>query len=162
MTQSNFERMLQLADEVFASRLDPEQLDVNPDVIQELLALHPSTVSEFDDGHGPVAWVLVIPTTMDLMQRFLAGQISEKQLFHLTPVGTSYEAIYLCSALVLQEYRRMGISRQITCNAIDRIRAQHPIQALFVWPFSPEGEKCAEQIAKEVSIPLLKRQHVGH
>lgn len=162
MGLSNVERMLQLADNVFASRVDPEQLDVNPDIIQQLMVLHPSTVSEFDDGQGPVAWVLVIPTTKELMTRFLDGQISEKQLFQLTPAGATYEAIYLCSALVLEEYRRMGISRKLTCNAINRIREHHPIQSLFVWPFSPEGEQCAEQIANEVSLPLSKHQHASH
>ena len=36
MALSNYERMIKLADEVFASKDDPDQLDVNEDVIEEL------------------------------------------------------------------------------------------------------------------------------
>jgi hypothetical protein len=110
MHLSNFERMIQLAEEVFAIKNDPKQLDVNQEVIERLKRMHPATVSEYDDGNGPVAWVLLIPTTLDLMHRFLENKISEKELFDLTPPDTSYEALYLCSAMVLEEYRRKGIT----------------------------------------------------
>lgn len=60
MALSNFERMIQLAEEVFAVKNDPDQLDVNQDVLERLQKIHPSTVSEQDDGNGPVAWVLMI------------------------------------------------------------------------------------------------------
>ena len=86
MALSNYERMIKLADEVFASKEDPEQLDVNEDIIDELLHIHPATVSEYDNGEGPIAWVLLIPTTLTLMNRFIHGQISEKQLFELTKI----------------------------------------------------------------------------
>jgi hypothetical protein len=78
MTLSNFERMILLADEVFATKEDPDQLDINEDVLAHLRSIHPATVCEYDDGHGPVAWVLVIPTTLELMNQFLTGTISEK------------------------------------------------------------------------------------
>jgi hypothetical protein len=63
MTVSNLERMIKLADDVFDIKSDPDQLDVNQDVITRLQRIHPATVSEFNDGNGPAAWVLVIPTT---------------------------------------------------------------------------------------------------
>ncbi len=154
---SNFERMLQLADDVFAVKNDPDQLDVNPDVLDQLRRIHPATVSEFDDGHGPVAWVLLIPTTLGLMDQFLNHSISEKELFDLTPLDTEYEAIYLCSAMVLEEYRRKGISRQLTLKAIDSIRKDHPIKTLFVWSFTIEGDMTADSISQMTSLPLLKR-----
>lgn len=40
------------------------------------------------------------------MNRFINSEISEKELFDLTPLDTAYEAVYQCSALVLEEYRR--------------------------------------------------------
>nr|MBP6681257.1 hypothetical protein [Saprospiraceae bacterium] len=119
MGTSNFERMIQLADDVFAVKNDPDQLDVNQDVLDQLRRIHPATVSEFDDGHGPVAWVLLIPTTLGLMDQFLNHSISEKELYEQTPLDAAYEAIYLCSAMVLEEYRRKGIARQLTLKAID-------------------------------------------
>jgi len=156
MALSNFERMIQLADEVFAVKSDPNQLDVDEDVIARLLRIHHATVSEYDDGNGPVAWVLLIPTTLDLMNRFLEHKISEKELFDLTPENSVYEALYLCSALVLEEYRRKGIAKQLMLTAIENIRKDHPLKALFVWAFSNEGDLASEAIARLTSLPLYK------
>ena len=157
MGTSNFERMIQLADDVFAVKNDPDQLDVNQDVLDQLRRIHPATVSEFDDGHGPVAWVLLIPTTLGLMDQFLSQSISEKELYEQTPLDAAYEAIYLCSAMVLEEYRRKGIARQLTLKAIDSIRKDHPIKNLFVWSFTIEGDMTADTISQITSLPLLKR-----
>lgn len=158
MGLSNYERLIQLADEVFAVKSDPSQLDVNLEVLERLQKIHPGTVSAFDDGNGPVAWVLLIPTTIELMNRFLEKQISEKELFHLTPVHSSYDAIYLCSALVLEEYRRKGITKQLALSAIEEIGKSNPLKALFVWAFTKEGDLAAEKIAEISELPLFKRE----
>lgn len=149
--------MIQLAEDVFAVRNDPDQLDVNQDVLDQLRRIHPATISEFDDGHGPVAWVLLIPTTLGLMDQFLNHSISEKELYEQTPLDAAYEAIYLCSAMVLEEYRRKGIARQLTLKAIDSIRKDHPIKAMFVWSFTIAGDITADTISQMTSLPLLKR-----
>src|ERR1035437_10112485 len=148
MSKTNLERMIQLAEEAFAIKNEPDQLGVDQDVIERLHKIHPSTVSEHDDGNGPVAWVLMIPTTLDLMNKFLEHKISEKELFELTPIGASYEALYLCSAMVLEEYRRKGIAKKLVKEAIENITKQHNIKALFVWAYSKEGDLGAEKAAK--------------
>jgi len=78
-------------------------LDVNEEVIQHLQQIHPATVSEYDDVNGPVAWILLLPTTTELMHQFLEQKISEKELYEKTPLNISYDALYLCSAMVLEE-----------------------------------------------------------
>jgi len=157
MPLSNFERMIQLAEEIFAVKTDPEQLDVNQEVIERLQRMHRAAVSEYDDGKGPAAWILLIPTTTDLMNRFVEGEISEKELFTLTPTDTTYESLYLCSAMVLEEYRRKGIAMQLTLKAIEKIRKDHPVKALFVWPFTREGDLMAEAVSRLTGLPLYKR-----
>jgi GNAT superfamily N-acetyltransferase len=159
MTLSNFERMIKLADEVFQVKNDPEQLDVNEDALSHLQKIHPASVSEFDDGNGPVAWILIIPTTSELMYHFLEKKISEKQLFERTPLDKKYDAVYLCSALVLDEYRRKGIAQKLSIGAIEKIRKDHPLKYIFTWPFSREGDLASEKIAQMVSLPLLKRKN---
>lgn len=157
MSKSNFERMLQLADKIFAVKNDPSQLDVDDKILEQLKRIHPATVSEYDDGNGPVAWILLIPTTLDLMYQFLENKISEKELFDHTPLDTKYEALYLCSALVLEEYRRKGTAKRLTLQAIENIRRVHPLKALFVWTFSEEGDLGAEALASLTLLPLYKR-----
>lgn len=158
MALTNFERLIKLATEVFDVKNDPSQLDINPEVMERLHQIHPATVSQHDVGDGPVAWVLVFPTTIDVMNRFLQQEITEKELFNLTPLNVKYDAIYLCSALVLEEYRRQGITRTLALNAIEKIREKHPLKAAFVWAFSPEGDKAAETIARLSGLPLFKRE----
>jgi GNAT superfamily N-acetyltransferase len=158
MAKSNLERLLQLADEVFDMKNDPQQLNVDQKVIRRLSSMHPSTLSEYVDGNGPVAWVLVIPTTSNLMNQFLENKISEKDLFNLTPLNAKYEALYLCSALVLEEYRRKGITKRLVLAAIENIRHDHPLKALFVWPFTEDGGVAAERIAALAGLPLYGRK----
>lgn len=157
MHQTNYQRLIKLAEETFAVKSDPNQLNVNQEIIERLLTLHPATVSEFSDENGPVAWLLVIPTTYELMERFLAKEISEKQLFELTLPGTNFDALYLCSALVLEEYQRKGIIKRLALKGIEEIRRDHPIQCLFIWAFSEEGDLASETISSLVELPLLKR-----
>ncbi len=157
MAHSNFERMIKLAEETFAVKNDPHQLDVDQDVLERLQKIHPSSVSEYDDGNGPVAWVLMIPTTIELMNRFLENKISEKEMYELTAMGGAYEALYLCSAMVLEEHRRKGIAKRLAIEAIGNIRKIHQIKSLFVWAFSKEGDLGSEEIALLVNLPLLKK-----
>jgi hypothetical protein len=157
MTLSNFERMIQLSDEVFSSRSDPDQLNVNEKVMEHLQLIHPDTISEYDDGNGPVCWILCIPTTLDLMNQFIDKKISERELFELTPLNVKYEAIYMCSALLLEEFRGKGIAQRLGVKAIENIMADHSIKALFFWAFSKEGEKLAKKASDLMELPLYKR-----
>jgi len=157
MALSNYERMIQLADKVFSSRTDHDQLNVNENVMEHLQLIHPDTISEYDDGNGPVCWILCIPTTLDLMTQFIKKEISERELYELTPLNTKYEAIYLCSALLLEEFRGKGIAQRLGVKAIENIKKDHSIKALFVWSFSKEGEKLADKASGLMGLPLYKR-----
>ena len=157
MPLSNYDRLIKLAEETYAMNDDPSQLNVNKEVRDRLIRIHPATLSEYSNENGPVAWLLVIPTTIELMNRFLKKEISEKELFELTPLNTTYGALYLCSGLVLQEYRRKGIIRALAVKAIEEIRKDHPVKVLFSWAFTREGDLAAEALAKLTGLPLLKR-----
>ncbi len=157
MSKSNFERLIQLADEVFSSRTDPDQLNMDENVMEHLQLIHPDTISEYDDGNGPVCWILCIPTTLDLMNQFINKEISERELYELTPLNTKYEAIYLCSALLLEEFRGKGIAQRLGLKAIENIMLDHSIKALFFWSFSKEGEKLADKASSLMGLPLYKR-----
>ena len=154
---SNFERMIQLAGEVFAVQNDPDQLDVDEEVMEKLHRLHPATLSEHVEGDGPVVWILLIPTTVDLMNRFVKAEISETELLDKTPLNAKYEALYLCSALVLPEFRNKGLATKVGFEAIHQIRADHPIKYLFTWSFSTEGAELAKKAAKMGGLKLLER-----
>jgi hypothetical protein len=153
----NYKRMIQLAEDVFAVKNDPDQLNVNPKVMKRLRKIHPACISEHDDGNGPVAWLLLIPTTSELMNAFLKKTINEIALFKQTPVNGIYDSLYLCSALVLEEYRRKGIIKEMAQKAIQEIRKEHPVKSLFAWPFTKDGYLACDHISILTSLPLFKR-----
>jgi len=157
MSKTNFERLLQLSEEVFSSRTDPDQLNVDENVMEHLQRIHSDTISEYDDGNGPVCWILCIPTTLYLMTQFINKEISEKELYELTPLNSQYEAIYLCSALLLEEFRGKGIAQNLAKRAIESIQKDNSIKALFYWSFSKQGEKLAEKLSELMVLPLYKR-----
>ncbi|HMD13834.1 MAG TPA: hypothetical protein VKI62_04350 [Bacteroidota bacterium] len=157
MLNINLERMIHLAEEFFDAKSDPDQIAVDETVIEMLHVIHPNTMSEERDENGPVAWILVIPTTKELMMQFIERKINEKDILTRTMPGQVYEAVYLCSALVLPEYRKKGIAQRLTVGAITSIQKEHPIASLFYWSFSDEGERLARAIAQEINLPLFKR-----
>jgi len=157
MREQNLQRMIHLAEEFFAVKSDPSQISVDEEVMALLERIHPATVSEERDENGPVAWVLVIPTTRDVMDRFITRTISERDLLDQTLVGGNYAAVYLCSALVLPEYRRRGLAKRMAVDAVRSIQRDHQITDLFFWAFSEEGKTLASSIAREVLLPLHER-----
>ena len=144
-------------DEFFEAKNDPDQISVTEEVMSRLGKIHPSTLSEKKDENGPIAWILVLPTTQRLMEDFVAEQISERELLEKTPIGASYDSVYLCSALVLPEHRGKGLARGLAADAVRSIQRDHPIRYLFCWPFSTEGKKLANSIARELDLPLRQR-----
>jgi hypothetical protein len=154
----NFKRMMALVTEFFDARNDPDQISVTPDEQKKLHDIHPATLSELANEDGPIVWILLVPTTNDIMQQFLSEAISEKQLLQETPTGASYDAIYLCSASVLPELQRKGLAKQVSLEAIAAIRKDHPIKSLFYWPFSGAGKALARSLARETGMELRERQ----
>lgn len=155
--KNNLVRMIQLAEEFFATKSDHSQISVNSKVMLKLNRIHPNTMMEKKTSKGPIAWNLVIPTTHKLMEQFIAKKISERKLLNKTPLRVKYDSIYLCSALVLPEYRGKGLAKSLMTKAIKSIQKDHPINCLFYWAFSKEGKKLATSVAKEFSLPLYKR-----
>jgi hypothetical protein len=157
MPEENLLRMIRLADEFFGARRDPSQISVTRSEMARLQKIHPSTMNERRTAKGPVAWVLVLPTTRVLMEQFIHKKISERALLRKTPLHAPYDTIYLSSALVLPEFRRKGYAQRLLIKAIRSIQKTHPITTLFYWGFSSSGKKLAHSVAAELKLPLLKR-----
>jgi GNAT superfamily N-acetyltransferase len=66
--------------------------------------------------------------------------------------------VYLCSGLVLPEHQRKGLATRMTLEALDHLRRDHPIEALFVWTFSPAGLASAKAIAAAAGLSLRERE----
>jgi GNAT superfamily N-acetyltransferase len=125
--------------------------------MKKLRDIHPDTLTQEENDDGPVCWILLIPTTEKIMRDFLSHTLNEQQLLENTSPGLQYDAVYLCSALVLPEYRGKGIAKRLTFDAIQAIRKNHPIHYLYYWSFSAEGDGLAASVANETGMTLLKK-----
>ena len=154
---NNFEKMLDLVTAFFDTKNDPDQISITEEDREKLLAIHPSTLSELANEDGPIVWILLIPTTKELMYRFISREISENQLLKDTPLGIEYDCVYLCSATVLTEFQGKGLAKKVALEALDTICQIHPIKHLFYWQFSEGGKALANSIAKQKGMELLER-----
>ena len=157
MNKPNYKRMMQVIDDVFETRNDPDQLQVNSKQLLKLEKIHPATLTELTNEDGPFIWVLLIPTTTLVMNAFIAGTISEREVLEKTQPGECYDCIYLCSVTTLPEYRGKGDTKRLCLKGIERIRKDHLISTFFVWAFTKEGEFLAQSLADECKIELKKR-----
>ncbi|MBK9191488.1 MAG: hypothetical protein IPM77_08200 [Crocinitomicaceae bacterium] len=126
--------------------------------MKKLAALHPATMGEVADEKGPLIWVLLIPTTQHVMEEFIAGKISEREILEKTSPDQKFECIYLCSVSTLKEMRGKGETKNLCLNQFKSICKDHPVKNLYVWAFSESGEKLAESLAAETGLELKKRK----
>jgi len=126
--------------------------------MEQLNELHPLTLSEEVIGDGPVCWILLIPSTLKTMEEFLSGKISESDILNQSieekKTSNNFEAIYLCSAIVLPEFRKKGIAKKVTLEAVAAMREDFDIKFVYSWPFSEEGKKLSALIGELTELPL--------
>ncbi len=155
----NEQRLMNLIDEIFDTKNDPTQLNVNEEIIKQLLQINTFTLGEERIEAGPIAWTLVIPTTTEIMEQFIYETISENDLFYKSIKEQKYTSLYLCSAIVLPEYRRKGIAKRLLVQSVLMIIREHPIKSLVAWPFNSSGLHLSLSVAKECNLPLYIRKN---
>jgi hypothetical protein len=156
--KSNFERMIDIIDEVFSTRNDPDQIQVTQSEIEKLQLIHSSTLTEVSNEEGPIIWILMIPTTKQIMTEFLENKISEQTLLNLTNKENINDCLYLCSVTTLPEFRKQGLTFNTCLNSINEMKKDFPISNLFVWPFTNEGKKLATKLSDKTGLPLHFKQ----
>ncbi|MFH1146033.1 MAG: hypothetical protein V1707_03680 [bacterium] len=143
-----------IAEQIFGTAHDPSQIPINEQSLSKLRMLHADTIMYKVVNNQPVGWIVTVPTTKELANCFLEGQLTEKELFDKTQPQAIYEALYLCAAITVPEYRRQGIATELFKRVVRSI----PLVAkplLFAWPTTELGEKAVaggEELGFEVKI----------
>lgn len=149
--------MLNIAEQYFKSESDPNQIPITRESIYKIQKLHPKTVICRLENGEPISWVTVLPTQIELMEKFLIGEINERELLNLTKVRDSYEALYLCSAFTVPKHRGQGLAVKMFLEAIDAIPHAKNVQ-LFAWLFSQEGGKVIEKLNQILGMKILIKE----
>jgi hypothetical protein len=123
MNQDAFNKVLKISEEFFGTESDPDQMPISQESADKLTSIHPDAVVYKFDGYGnPVGWAVVVPTSEQIMEKFLSQKISERQLLDEAAQEKKSEAIYLCAAFTLPDYRRRaGYAKELLLQAIQKV-----------------------------------------
>lgn len=149
MNDKILDKMLDVAEQFFGTESDSQQMPIKKESFYKLQRLHPKTVIYKLENEEPISWVVILPTTIELMEKFLGGEINERELLDLTKPQDKYEALYLCAAFTLPDYRRKGYVLEMFKEAVKNIPHTENVK-LFAWPFSREGK----EIIKKLNVVL--------
>lgn len=151
--------ILTKTDEIFGVSNDPFQIPVTKETWDKMIYLHPESITyKLNDKGKLMGWFGVVPTTIDLMNKFVNGEISENEMFDRTDKQVNPEALYLGGVVVLPEYRNRGIATELLKESIIKFRKINPNIKLFYWAFSEEGKKLAGKIAKDLNLDIFGRK----
>lgn len=158
MDQNALKQIFRLAEDVFGTTTDPDQIPPTPEYRAKIDRLHPeSTAYRVDDSGNIVGFVFVVPTTKEIMERFLKGEITERAILDLTQPRATYSALYLCAAYVNPQHRRQGLATAMFREVLGKLPLSSDA-TLFYWPFTEEGEQLARAVTQKTRHKLLQRE----
>jgi hypothetical protein len=155
--EGKIKKMRKMAEEFFGTQIDPDQIPINNESIQKLISIRKDTIlSEVDENESPISWIVVIPTSIRTMDRFLKKDINERQLLDEAVREKKFEALYLCSAFTVLEHRKKGLAKKLILKAISKFANDKNIK-LYAWPYSKEGKAGTEALSKFLNRNIFLR-----
>ncbi len=148
-----------IAERIYGTASDPQMIAVKPESVEKLNNLGSKWFFyELDQNSRPISWIVVLPTQIELMKKFLGKEISEQQLLDQTKSEKHYKALYLCSAITIPEYRRQGLAFNLLTQAIRHYQGKHHTEQFFSWPLSPEGSALVYRLQKDLNLTIQVRR----
>lgn len=158
MNKEAFKKVLKISEEFFGTESDPEQMPINQESVDKLVSIHPDTILyKFDEMGQPIAWAVVVPTSLDVMNKFIHKKITERELLDQATEGKKFESVYVCAAFVLPEHRGKGHAKDLLIEAIRKVSSGRDLP-LYCWIYSEEGRKLSNSISRELGKPILNRE----
>lgn len=155
----DIDSMMNIAEQFFGTEQDPEQIPITKESLKKLLKLDKNAFSYKKDGRGNIiGWIVLVPTNRKLAEDFINGEISEKELFDKTKPQKKYDALYLCSVIVMPKYRRKGYAINMAVNSLNNMALKKDV-LLFYWPFSKEGKLLAQKAEKILKRKIIERKN---
>ncbi len=157
-TEEQKKQAMEAAEKYFGTAEDPEQIPVSDESRQKLGALSPDwDVIAVDEHNQIVGWAVTVPTTLELMEKFLKKEISERELLDYTKPQENYSALYISTFFVSPEHRRKGYATKIFEEMLRRFDYQNKKQTLFAWIYSKDGEELIKSIATKFNLEIKVR-----
>ncbi len=149
-------RTMELAEEFFGTQKDPSQIPISFDSYHKLIKLWPGAFVYEMKNEEPVSWGVAVPTSIELMNRFLKKEITERQLLDYTQPVEIYDCLYLCSVFTLPAFRRQGLALKLLLQLI-KTAPLSQTATLFAWPTTEEGEAIINRVEQETGQKVIVR-----
>ena len=149
------EHVLDTAGEEFDPEDDPRQIPHTRAVVGKFFRLHPKAIVYRTHRDGTfIGWSAAVPTSRDLAQAFLAGQISERELFEQTEPTMELEAVYLSGVVVKEAYRRRGYGTDMLTEQIQAFRNERYDIMFFTWAITGNGRRLIERVKHDLGVTI--------
>lgn len=158
-TQNQLKKILEIAEQFYGTFDDLEQIPINENSFNRLISIHEETIKlKTDNSNSPVSWIVVIPTSGETMNLFLDKKINERELFDRAVKEKSFEALYLCSAFTISEYRNKGYAKELLIESINKFAPDKSVE-LYVWIYSKEGANLINVLEESLGREIKKRKN---
>jgi hypothetical protein len=155
VTPEQISQILNQVEEFFKSQEDPAQVPVVRESFDKLLYLDEGDIVIRTEENGDLIGSLaVFPTTKTLAEKFLKGEITEKELFNATEKMEHPEALYLLSCIIAPPYRRQGYALSMTREIAEYFLEKNKDIFVFAWPYTPEGLSLIRAIESGCGLPV--------
>lgn len=138
-----------IAEDAFRTAEDPTQVQIRPGGGTWLIDNIPECMRVIRYDKQVVGSTLIVPTSREVMQLFLNKKINEAELFARVRAAAApiWEAIYLCSAVLLPEHRGKGVATTSAMLSIDWVLAnKNPRPDFYVWPTNADGMHATQRM----------------
>lgn len=152
-TEKDLEKICEIAENVFGTAEDPDQVDANLENSLKLRSVDSHSILVEKEGDTLVGWAVAMPSSLENMRAFLNEDISERSLFDLSVETVKHEALYLMAVIVLPEFRRRGVGKRVITKQLDYFLEKYPsISQVYAWPWSEGGEALIQSLSGEFDI----------
>lgn len=159
ITEKELKQLIEMLVSYFDPASDPAQIPVDKDQYSWIKNKLPECGMIIKYKNEVIGTTLILPCTESLMLNFIAGKINEAELTKkIREENIGYEkmqAIYLCTVFVSPVHRGKNLAVEAFVRSIHAINADHKASCLFYWPYSIEGQKTCEKVAKILGLKLL-------
>lgn len=150
-----------LMEEYFKTESHPEEFQINMEAIRWNHDHLLDCINVIKYKGKVIGEIYVMPCTKEIMERFLADDINEKQMSEEIREKVNYrnfDCIYLCSSFIKPEFRGKGLSVEARIKTIKKVVGKRNIKPiLFYEPYTKEGEMSCKKVAKILGLKLLKK-----
>jgi len=152
-----FEEVDRIAKEFFSIDSDPTQIDANENTFLYSLEIGGITLAASEDNKL-LGWSFAFPTNKILMEKFLAGEITEYQLFWGTKKDPNYDAIYFCAMYVYPKYRSLSLAIKLIRKCLDPLLKENV--CVFYDPYSSAGARIGEFMKNRVKFEIKTKKSI--